>query len=280
MFLVVHELHVFVLHQRPWGFLLSHLFYLRKKVHHAPAAQSCTCLFGKSLTLLTQETKSSVPYWKKWLILVFAPSQHLKCTLLFLPGFQGCEQKAEVSPSYFPNPVTVGLCEDCAALAWASTLSIVGFPCPSFTTMHSDYARLSHPLSSVQFSCSVMPDSLRPHGLQHTRPPCPSPTVGACSNSCPSSQWCHLTISSSVIPFSSCLQSFPASESLPRSQFLASGGQSIGASALASVLPMNIQDWFPLRWTSWISWLSKWLSRVFSNTTVQKHQFFGTQVSL
>ena len=156
MFLVVHELHVFVLHQRPWGFLLSHLFYLRKKVHRAPPAQSCTCLFGKSLTLLTQEIKSSVPYWKKWLILVFVPSQHLKCALLFLPGFQGCEQKAEVSPSYFPNPVTVGLYEDWAALAWASTPSVVGFLCPSFTTMHSDYARLSHPLSSVQFSCSVL----------------------------------------------------------------------------------------------------------------------------
>ena len=123
------------------------------------------------------------------------------------------------------------------------------------------------------FSHSVVSDSLRPHGLQHTRLPCPSPTPGACSNSCPLSQWCHPAISSSVIPFSSCLQSFPASGSFPMSQVFTSGGQSIGASA--SVLPMNIQDWFPLRLTGLISLQSKGLSRVFSNTTVQKHQFFS-----
>ena len=127
---------------------------------------------------------------------------------------------------------------------------------------------------------SVMSDSLRPHGLQHARLPCPSPTPRVCSNSCPSSQWCHPTISSSVVPFSSCLQSFPASGSFPISQFFTSDGQSIGASASASVLPMNIQDWFPLGWTGLISLQSKELSRVFSSTTVQKHQFFGTQVSL
>ena len=132
----------------------------------------------------------------------------------------------------------------------------------------------------VCVSHSVMSNSLWPHGLQHTRLPCPSPTLGACSNSCPLSRWCHPTISSSVIPFSSCLQSFPASESFPVSQFFASGGQSIGVSASASVLPMNIQDWFPLGWTGWISLQSKGLSRVFSNTTVQKHQFFGAQLSL
>ena len=126
-------------------------------------------------------------------------------------------------------------------------------------------------------SCSVVSDSLRPHGLQHARLPCPSPTPGDCSNSCPSSQWCHPTISSSVIPFSSCLQPFPASGSFPVSQFFVSGGQSIRASA--SVLPKNIQDWFPLGLTGWISLQSKGLSRVFSNTTVQKHQFFGTQLS-
>ena len=123
-------------------------------------------------------------------------------------------------------------------------------------------------LCSVQFSRSVMSDSLRPHGLQHTRLPCPSPTPRACSNSCPSSQWCHPTISSSVVPFSSCLQSFPASGSFPISPFFASGGQSTGVSALASVLPMNIQDWSPLEWTGWISLQSKGLARVFSNTTV------------
>ena len=112
-------------------------------------------------------------------------------------------------------------------------------------------------LSSVHFSRSVVSNSLRPCGLQHTRPPYPSPTPEVYSNSCPLSQWCHPTISSSVIPFSSCLQSFPASGSFPMSQFFASGGQSIGVSASVSVLPMNIQDWFPLGWTGWISLLSK-----------------------
>ena len=120
-----------------------------------------------------------------------------------------------------------------------------------------------------------MSSSLRPHGLHHTRLPCPSPTPGVHPNSCPSRRWCHPTISSSVIPFSSRLQSFPASRSFPMSQFFTSGGQSIGVSASASVLPMNIQDWFPLGWTGWISLLSKRLSRVFSNTTVQKHQFLA-----
>ena len=138
----------------------------------------------------------------------------------------------------------------------------------------------SHWPSSVQFSYSVMSDSLRPHESQHARPPCPSPTPRACSNSCPLSRWCHPTISSSVIPFSSCLPSFPASGSFPMSQFFTSGGQSVGVSASASVLSMNIPDWFPLGWTGWISLLSKGLWRVFSNTTVQKHQFFSIQLSL
>ena len=133
---------------------------------------------------------------------------------------------------------------------------------------------------SVQFSCSVMSDSLQPHGLQHTRLLCPSPTPRACSNSCPSSQWCLPTISSSVVPFVSCLQSFPASGSFQMSQFFPSGGWIIGVIASASVLPMNIQDWSPLGWTGWISLPSKGFSRVFSNTTVQKHQFFGAQLSL
>ena len=133
---------------------------------------------------------------------------------------------------------------------------------------------------NVQFSGSVMSSSLRPHGLKNVRLPCPSPTSRAYSNSCPSSCWCHPTISSSVNPFSSHLQSFPASGSLLMSQFFISGGQSIGASASTSVLPMNIQDWFPLGWTGWCSLQSKGLSRVFSITTVEKHQFFGTQLSL
>ena len=129
---------------------------------------------------------------------------------------------------------------------------------------------------SVQFSRSVVSDSLRPHESQHARPPCPSPTPGVHSNSCPSSQWCHPAISSSVVPFSSCPRSFPASESFPMSQLFAWGGQSTGVSALASLLPVNTQGWSPSEWTGWISLQSKGLSRVFSNTTVQKHQFFGT----
>ena len=123
--------------------------------------------------------------------------------------------------------------------------------------------------NSVQFSCSVMSDSLQHHGLQHTRLPCPSPTPRAYSNSCPLSRWCHPTISSSVVPFSSHFQSCPASGSFQMSQFFASGGQSTRASASASVFPMKIQDWFPLGWTGWISLQSKELSRVFSNATVQ-----------
>ena len=141
--------------------------------------------------------------------------------------------------------------------------------------------------SSVQFSSGqslsrvwlFASDSLQPHELQHARPPCLSPTPGVHPNSSPSSRWCHPAISSSVIPFSSCPQSLLASGSFPMSQLLAWGGQSTGVSALASVLPKNTQDWPPLEWTSWISLQSKGLSRVFSNTTVQKHQFFSTQLS-
>ena len=135
-------------------------------------------------------------------------------------------------------------------------------------------------ISSVQFSCSVVSDSLWPHELQHSRPPCPSPTPRVHSNSRSLSRWCHPINSSSVIPFSSHLQTFPASESFQMSWSFASGSQSIGISASASVLPMNIQDWFILGWTGWISMQSKGLSRVFSNTTVQKHQLFNAQLSL
>ena len=134
--------------------------------------------------------------------------------------------------------------------------------------------------SSVQSSPSVMSNSLRLHESQHARPPCSSTTPEIYPNSCPLSRWCYPAISSSVIPFSSCPQSLPASGSFPMSQLFASSGQSIGVSASTSVLPMNTQDWSPLGWTGWISLQSKWLSRVFSNTTVQKHQFFGTQLSL
>ena len=141
---------------------------------------------------------------------------------------------------------------------------------PWFQIREGERLRLQFQIkvNSVHFICSVVSYSLQHHELQHARPPCPSPTPGACSNSCPSSWWCHPTISSSAVPFPTCLQSFPASGSFPMSQFFTLGGQSIGASASASVLPMNIQDSFPLGWTGWISLQSKGLSRVSSNTTV------------
>ena len=145
--------------------------------------------------------------------------------------------------------------------------SSLSLPCPVSSVLS---------LSLLSFSHSVMSNSLWPHGLQHTRLPCPSPTSGAGSNSCPWSRWYLATISSSVVPFSSRLQSFPASGSFPMSQLFTSGGQSIGVSASASVLPMNIQDGFPLGWTGWISLQSKGLSRVFSSTSIQRHQLFST----
>jgi len=134
-------------------------------------------------------------------------------------------------------------------------------------------------ISSVQFSHSVMSDSLQPQESQHARPPGPSPSPRVHSNSCPSRRWCHPAISSSVVLFSSCPQSLPASESFPMSQLFARGGQSTGVSALASFLPKKSQGWSPSEWTGWISLQSKGLSRVFSNTTVQRHQFFGAQPS-
>ena len=144
----------------------------------------------------------------------------------------------------------------------------------------SDWTAMPNYNLSVQFSHSVVSNSSWPNGLQHARPLGPSPTPGVYSNSCPLSWLCHSTTSSSVFPFSSCLQSFPASGPFPVSQLFASGGQSVRVSASTSVLPMNIQDWSPLGWTGWISLQSKGLSRVFSNTTVQRHQFFGAQLSV
>ena len=140
--------------------------------------------------------------------------------------------------------------------------------------------KITRHTSSVQFSRAVVSNSMRPNGLQHARPPCPSPTPGVYSNSCPLSQWCHPSISSSVVPISSHLQYFPAAGYVLVSQFFATGGQSIGVSVSASVLPMNTQDWSPLGWTGWISLQSKGLTRVFPNITGQQHQFFGTQLSL
>ena len=146
------------------------------------------------------------------------------------------------------------------------------------STDQRGYSSIQHHSVSVQFSSSVVSNFLRPHGLLYVRLPCPSPTPRACSNSCPLSQWCYPTISCSVVPFSSCLQSCSASVSFPKSHFFTSDGQSIGASASASVLPVNIQGWFPF--SIEISLQFKGLSRVFSNTTVQTHQFFGAQLSL
>ena len=154
-----------------------------------------------------------------------------------------------------------------------SVFKLIGEKLKNTKCWHSEEAE-------VRFSHSVVSNSLWPHGLQHARPPCPSPTPAAYPNSCLLSRWCHPTISYSVIPFSSCLQSFPGSGSFLISLFFASGGQSTGVSASTSVLPMNTQDWSPLGWTGWISLQSKGLSRVFSKATVQKHQFFGAQLSL
>ena len=148
-----------------------------------------------------------------------------------------------------------------------ATLITVNFFCTPLPDESPGNTAFLHPTLSVQFSCSVMSNSLWPHELQHTRPPCPSPTPGAYPHSCPLSRWCHPTISSSVVPFSSCPQSFPASGSFQMSQLFTWGGQSIGVSASTSVLPMNTQDW-SLGWTGWISLQSKGLSRVFSNTMV------------
>ena len=146
-----------------------------------------------------------------------------------------------------------------------------------FTTQARLYIKIL--ICSIQFNCSVVSDSLRPHETQHARPPCPSPTPGVHSDSHPSRQWCHPAISSWVVPFSSCPQSLPASESFPMSQLFTWGGQSTGPSALASVLPKKSHSWSPSEWTGWISLQSKGLSRVFSNITVQKHQFFSSQPS-
>ena len=162
---------------------------------------------------------------------------------------------------------------------WVSQGGILPTAALLIMWMNNDKKAKVTQLSSVRFSRSVISDSLQLHGPQHTRPPCPSPTPRLYTDSCPSSRWCHPTISSSVIPFS-CPQSFQASRSFQMSQFFTSGGQSIGVSASTSVLPMNTQNWSPLGWTGWISLKSKGFSRVFSNTMVQKHQFFGAQLSL
>ena len=185
-----------------------------------------------------------------------------------------------------PNQIDYTLCSQRWRSSIQSAKKTLGADCGSdheliiakFRLKLKKVGETTRPFSSAQFTHSVMSDSLRPYWLQHARPSSPSPTPRAYPNSSPLSWWIHPTISPSVIPFS-CPQSFPASGSSPRSQLFTSSGQSIGVSASTTVLPMNIQDWFPLGWTGWISLQSKGLSRVFSNTTVQKHQFFGTQLS-
>ena len=173
-----------------------------------------------------------------------------------------------LSPSLYDILFEYVIYACCAAAVVAFSTSFSHF------SHRSWFSHGSNGSNTVQFSHSVVSDSLWPHGLQHARPPCPSPTPGVYSNSCPLSWWGHPTISSSVFPFSSCLQCFPASGSFPVSQFFASGGQSIGVSASASVLPMNSQDWFPLGWSCWISLQFKGLSRLFTTTIIQEHQFF------
>ena len=196
-----------------------------------------------------------------------------------IPGCEGHQSRIQLT-SYslhsrwmkvFSPSITKNICQ-----FWAFICKMKSKPQP----LKGIWSILQSLGLSVQFSHSVVSDSLWPHGLQHARLLSPSPTPRVYSNSCPSSQWCHPTISSSVIPFSFHLQSCPASGSFPVSQFFTSGGQIIGVSASASVLPMNNQDWLPLGWTGWISLLSKRLSRVFSNTTIQKNQFFSPQLSL
>ena len=178
-------------------------------------------------------------------------------------------------PSIFPS-IRVFSNESALRIRWPKYWSFSFSISPS-----NEYSGLIcfRTFSSVQFSRSVVSDSWGPHESQHARPPCPSPTPGVHSDSRPSSQWCHPAISSSVVPLSYCPQSLAASESFPVSQLFAWGGQSTGVSALASFLPKKSQGWSPLVWTGWISLQSKGLSRVFSNTTVQKHQFFGAQPS-
>ena len=185
---------------------------------------------------------------------------------------------------HFLSPPLAGKFHECKNLTCFSLSSPQCLDAPNVFVEYiqewKTYGKNDQCWGSVQFSCSVVSNSLWSHELQHTRPPCPSPTPRVYPNSCPLSWWCHPTISSSVVPFFSCPQSFPASGSFQMSQLFASGGQSIGVSASTSVLPMSTQDWSPLGWTVWISLQSKGLSKVFSNTTVQKHQFFGAQLSL
>ena len=248
------------------GFLLQTplLFHWNScKTDHLLRTLIISQLTSSSPFLLTQKRQRTSPL----LISSWHGPQELQAAQVFL----NCLKTAFL-PFGSQWPTKVGKWVVGLWVAWAED---------TYVTSYTISSRVCAPLPSrvlINFiSVAQSCPTLRPHGLQHTRLPGPSPTPGACSNSCPLSRWCHPTISSSVIPFSSCLQSFPASGSFPMSQFFASGGQSTGVSASTSDLSMNTQDWSPLEWTSWIPLQSKGLSRVFSNTTVQ---FFGAQLSL
>ena len=236
-------------------FLLVCLVCQRKQWHPTPVLSH-----GKS-----HGWRSLVGYspWGRWV-------KHNWMTSLSLFTFTHWRRKWQPTPMFLPG-------ESQGRGAWWAAIYGVA---ESWTWLKRLSSNSSLVCMSVQYSHSVVSDYLRPHEPQHARPPCPSPTPGVHPNPCPLNQWCHPTISSSVFPFSSCPQSFPVSGSFPMSQLFSSGGQSIGVLVSASVLPINTQDWSPLRWTGWISLQSKGLSRVFSNTTVQKHQFFSIQLSL
>ena len=212
------------------------------------------------------------------------PASLLSVPLLAPPHPSRSSQRPGWAPVLYSKSHEVSILHVVVYMCWRyflrsshSLLLLLGPQvCRLYLCLHPAVQFSSVQFSPVQFSRSVVSDSLWPHGLQHARPPCPSPTPRVHSNSCPLSRWCHPAILSSVVPFSSHLKSFPASGSFQMCQFLISGGQSIGVSASASVLSVNIQDWSPLGWTGLISLPSKGLSRVFANTTVQKHQFFST----
>ena len=200
--------------------------------------------------------------------------------LFVTPWTAACQASLSITNSQSPpKPMSIESVMPSSHFILSRPLLLLPPIPPSTESFPMSFMDIGHLFSSVQFNHSVVFDSLWPRGLQHARPPCPLPTPRAHPNPCPLSRWCHPAISSSVVTFS-CLQSFPTSGSFQMSQLFAWGGQSIGVSASTSVLPMNTQDWSPLIWTSWLSLLPKGLSRVLSNTRVQKHQFFCAQLSL
>ena len=247
-------------------------------------------VFHSSLQALSLQPHCSLPLSPSW-FQVQCLSQ--SCSSLFLPFHEGLPPSLQVNSSarflhgarLWPGQLKdFNVNSFLMRIAYVFRLAVISCRVRTaflffFSSPTECMPKLSTSVSSVQFSRSVVSDSLQPHELQHARPPCPSPTPGVHPNPCPWSWWCHPAISSSVVPFFFCPQSFPASGSFPISQLFACGGQSIGVSASTSVLPMNIQDWFPLWWSGWITLQSKGHSRVFSNTTVQKHQFFGALLS-